>query len=162
MIYPTGYSSADGDKVDFNWRAARFGIGAEIEAITGKNGVSMDQEIWVPGAMMSYRDIGPMLECLLLVNDLPGGEGHHDGHMKGRDAAEVLATPMLTRTAAQQSAFDEINAAGGVLGKKIETVVVEQVGWSGAPISAAVPLPSPPPAEVLPDPTDSAARLGSL
>jgi transketolase N-terminal domain/subunit len=87
MIYPTGYSSADGDKVDFNWLAARFGIGAEIEAITGKNGVSMDQEIWVPGAMMSYRDIGPMLECLLLVNDLPGGEGHHDGHMKGRDEA---------------------------------------------------------------------------
>ncbi|MFP6589879.1 MAG: hypothetical protein VCE12_05075, partial [Candidatus Latescibacterota bacterium] len=37
----------------------------------------------------------------------------------------------------------------------IETVVVEQVGWSGAPISAAVPLPSPPPAEVLPDPTES-------
>ena len=111
MIYPTGYSSADGDKVDFNWLAARFGIGAEVETITGKNGVSMDQEIWVPGAMMSYRDVGPMLECLLLVNDLPGGEGHHDGHMKGRDEAEVLANPMLTRNAAQQAAFDEINAA---------------------------------------------------
>ncbi len=41
----------------------------------------------------------------------------------------------------------------------IETVVVEQVGWSGAPISAAVPLPSQPPAEVLPDPTESAPRV---
>ena len=111
MIYPNGYSSDDGTKVDFNWLAERFGIAAEVEAITSKHGVSMDQEIWVPGAMMSYRDIGPMLECLLLVNDLPGGEGHHDGHMKGRDEAEVLANPMLTRTAEQQAAFNEISAA---------------------------------------------------
>jgi len=111
MIYPNGYSSDDGTKVDFNWLAERFGIAAEVEAITSKHGVSIDQEIWVPGAMMSYRDIGPMLECLLLVNDLPGGEGHHDGHMKGRDEAEVLANPMLTRTAEQQAAFNEISAA---------------------------------------------------
>ena len=114
MIYPTGYSSADGTKVDFNWLAERFGIAAEVEAITSKHGVSMAQEIWVPGAMMSYRDIGPMLECLLLVNDLPGGEGHHDGHMKGRDEAEVLANPMLTRTPEQQVAFNEISAAAKV------------------------------------------------
>ena len=114
MIYPTGYSSDDGTKVDFNWLAERFGIGAEVEAITSKHGVSIDQEIWVPGAMMSYRDVGPMLECLLLVNDLPGGEGHHDGHMKGRDEAEVLANPMLTRTAEQQAAFNEISAAAKV------------------------------------------------
>ncbi|GIT12788.1 MAG: hypothetical protein CM1200mP34_1940 [Verrucomicrobiales bacterium] len=33
MIYPTGYSSDDGTKVDFNWLAERFGIGAEVEAI---------------------------------------------------------------------------------------------------------------------------------
>ena len=33
---------------------------------------------------MSWRDLEPMLECLF-VNELPGGEGHHDGHMKGRD-----------------------------------------------------------------------------
>ena len=111
MIFPTGYSSSDGEKVDFNWLANRFGIGAEVEAITGKNGVSMDQEIWVPGSLMSYRDILPMLECVLLVNDLPGGVDHHDGHMKGRDEAEVLGNVMLTRDEAQQAAFDEISGA---------------------------------------------------
>jgi transketolase len=111
MIYPTGYPSGDGEKVDFNWLAKRFGISTEVEAITGKNGVSMDQEIWVPGALMSYRDIVPMLECVLLVNDLPGGAGHHDGHMKGRAEAEVLANPMLTRNSAQQAAFDDIHTA---------------------------------------------------
>ena len=109
MIFPTGYSSTDSEKVDFNWLANRFGIGAEVEAITGKNGVSMDQEIWVPGSLMSYRDIVPMLECVLLVNDLPGGVDHHDGHMKGRDEAEVLGNVMLTRNEAQQAAFDEIS-----------------------------------------------------
>ena len=111
MIFPTGYSSSDGEKVDFNWLANRFGIGAEVEAITGKNGVSMDQEIWVPGSLMSYRDIVPMLECVLLVNDLPGGVDHHDGHMKGRDEAEVLGNLMLTRNEAQQAAFDQISGA---------------------------------------------------
>ena len=111
MIFPTGYSSSDSEKVDFNWLANRFGIGAEVEAITGKNGVSMDQEIWVPGSLMSYRDILPMLECVLLVNDLPGGVDHHDGHMKGRDEAEVLGNVMLTRNEAQQAAFDEISGA---------------------------------------------------
>ena len=111
MIFPTGYSSSDGEKVDFNWLATRFGIGAEVEAVTSKNGVSMDQEVWVPGSLMSYRDIVPMLECVLLVNDLPGGVDHHDGHMKGRDEAEVLGNVMLTRDEAQQAAFDEISAA---------------------------------------------------
>ena len=111
MILPTGYSSSDSEKVDFNWLANRFGIVAEVEAITGKNGVSMDQEIWVPGSLMSYRDIVPMLECVLLVNDLPGGVDHHDGHMKGRDEAEVLGNVMLTRDETQQAAFDEISGA---------------------------------------------------
>ncbi len=114
MIFPTGFSSSDGEKVDFNWLANRFGIGAEVEAITGKNGVSMDQEIWVPGSLMSYRDIVPMLECVLLVNDLPGGVDHHDGHMKGRDEAEVLGNVMLTRDEAQKAAFDEISGAAKV------------------------------------------------
>ena len=111
MIFPTGYSSSDGEKVDFNWLASRFGIGAEVEAVTSKNGVSMDQKIWVPGSLMSYRDIVPMLECVLLVNDLPGGVDHHDGHMKGRDESEVLGNVMLTRDEAQQAAFDEISVA---------------------------------------------------
>ena len=35
-----------------------------------------------------------MLQCLFYVNDLLGGEAHHDGGMKGRDAAKVLPSPM--------------------------------------------------------------------
>ena len=114
MVYPTGYSSADGEKVDFNWLANRFGIETEVEALTSKNDISMNQEIWVPGSLMSYRDIIPMLECVLLVNDLPGGIDHHDGHMKGRDEAEVLSNVMLTRNETQQSAFDEISSANKI------------------------------------------------
>ena len=110
MIFPTGFSSSDGEKVDFKWLANRFGIESEVETITNKNEIAMDQEIWVPGALMSYRDIVPMLECVLLVNDLPGGVGHHDGHMKGRDESEVLSNVMLTRNEAQQSAFNELSA----------------------------------------------------
>ena len=48
---------------------------------------------------MSYRDPHAMLECLFYVNELPGGEAHHDGGMKGRDHAAVLANPMLQLTA---------------------------------------------------------------
>ena len=111
LLFPTGYSSSEGEKVDFKWLANRFDIEPEIETITSKNKINMDQEIWVPGALMSYRDTVPMLECVLLVNDLPGGVGHHDGHMKGRDESEVLANVMLTRNEAQQNAFDEISVA---------------------------------------------------
>ena len=44
---------------------------------------------------MSFRDSLGMIQCLFYVNELPGGEGHHDGGMKGRDGAAVLANPML-------------------------------------------------------------------
>ena len=47
---------------------------------------------------MSFRDPHAMLECLFYVNELPGGEAHHDGGMKGRDRAAVLANPMLQLT----------------------------------------------------------------
>jgi hypothetical protein len=36
---------------------------------------------------MSFRDAHAMCECLFYVNNLPGGEGHHDGGMKGRSGA---------------------------------------------------------------------------
>ena len=48
---------------------------------------------------MSYRDPHAMLECLFYVNELPGGEAHHDGGMKGRDHAAALANPMLQLSA---------------------------------------------------------------
>ena len=36
-----------------------------------------------------------MLQCLFYVNDLPGGEAHHDGGMKGRDRRRSSSNPML-------------------------------------------------------------------
>jgi transketolase C-terminal domain/subunit len=42
------------------------------------------------------------------VNELPGGEGHHDGGMKGRDGAAVLANPMLQLSSAEQSALGAV------------------------------------------------------
>ena len=49
---------------------------------------------------MSFRDVQAMLQCLFYVNDLPGGEAHHDGGMKGRDApGRCCRTAMLALTA---------------------------------------------------------------
>ena len=42
---------------------------------------------------MSFRDVVAMLQCLFYVNDLPGGEAHHDGGMKGRDAQRRAREP---------------------------------------------------------------------
>ena len=64
--------------------------------------VALDTEIWIPGSLMSFRDAHAMCECLFYVNNLPGGEGHHDGGMKGRDEAAVLANPMLRSTATRR------------------------------------------------------------
>lgn len=105
MLYPTGYKSTDTERVDLNDLGRRYNIAAETAEFAAKNNVAMDTEIWIPGAMMSYRDVLPMLECIFHVNNLPGGEGHHDGHMKGRDEAEVLANPMMQITPAQQEAI---------------------------------------------------------
>ena len=57
---------------------------------------------------MSYRDPHAMLECLFYVNELPGGEAHHDGGMKGRDHAAALANPMLQLTAEEQAAVERL------------------------------------------------------
>ena len=59
---------------------------------------------------MSYRDVEPMLECLFLVNELPGGAGHHDGGMKGRNEADVLANPMFRATPGQAEALENLKS----------------------------------------------------
>ena len=105
LIYPTGRQQK---LADF---AAAHGIAAETAAFAAKHGVALDREVWIPGALMSYRDIVPMLECIFLVNDLPGGAGHHDGHMKGRDEAAVLANPMLSPNTAQKQALADLQRA---------------------------------------------------
>jgi transketolase N-terminal domain/subunit/transketolase C-terminal domain/subunit len=112
LIYPTGYrSSPEQGVIDLNWFGEKYGIRSRVEELAGANGVSMDRPVWVPGSLMSYGDEGPMAECVFLVNDLPGGAGHHDGHMKGRDEAAVLAEPMLQLSPAQQSVLAGLRKA---------------------------------------------------
>ena len=109
LIYPTGYRShEDHGIVDLRWFGERYGVTERVEAMAAANGVSMDRPVWVPGSLMSFRDDGPMVECLFLVNDLPGGEGHHDGHMKDRYEAEVLAGPMFQTTGDQRAALGRL------------------------------------------------------
>ncbi|HQQ59912.1 MAG TPA: hypothetical protein PKU89_01090, partial [Kiritimatiellia bacterium] len=100
MIIPTGKNDVTLAQI-----GERFGISAELSAFAAKNGVEMDKTVWLPGCLMSYRDLPSMLECLFLVNGLPGGKAHHDGHMKGRDLDALLANPMLQLSRAHQQAL---------------------------------------------------------
>ena len=102
LIYPTGFSSTVRDF------AKRYGIGSEAEHFTKQHDVAIDRKVQVPGSLMSYRDPHAMLECLFYVNELPGGEAHHDGGMKGRDGAATLANPMLQLSAQEKSAVDKL------------------------------------------------------
>ncbi len=104
MIYPTGYRET---LADF---AHCLGIVPQVEAFAKKNNVAMETPIWVPGALMSYRDVDSMIECVFLDNQLPGGKGHHDGAMMGRDANAVLSNPMLQFSAEQKAALEAIRA----------------------------------------------------
>ena len=99
LIYPVG---STGTVAEFG---RRYGIEQETERFSAKNNVPLDKAVNIPGSLMSYRDPHAMLECLFYVNGLPGGEGHHDGGMKGRDGAAALANPMLQLTADEQSAL---------------------------------------------------------
>ena len=103
LIYPVGF--ANQSVGDFG---KRYGIEKETEHFAAKHNVALDRKIHVPGSLMSYRDPHAMLECLFLVNGLPGGEGHHDGGMKGRDGAATLANPMLQLSAEEQAAFGDL------------------------------------------------------
>jgi len=103
MIYPKGFASET-----LSALGQRYGITAATEKFAAEHGVALDTEVWIPGSLMSHRDVIPMLECIFLVNELPGGEGHHDGHMKGREAQEVLSNPMMQLTEEQQAALDAL------------------------------------------------------
>jgi len=95
MIYPVGYHHTGPQPETLTTFARRYGIEAETAAFAAKNKVEMSAPIWTPGALMSFRDLESMLECLFLVNGFPGGKGHHDGHLKGRDLNAILNNPML-------------------------------------------------------------------
>jgi len=126
MIFPVGYTSAGGNKVTVATLGETYGIGAEVEAFAAKNSVALDTEIWIPGSLMSFRDVESMIECVFLVNELPGGKGHHDGHMQGRDLDQVLANPMFQPNAAQQAALTTLQ------GQPKRTVVTHARSAPGA------------------------------
>jgi transketolase N-terminal domain/subunit/transketolase C-terminal domain/subunit len=103
LIYPVGYP-----KMTVKDFATRYGILQEAEQFCEEHKVALDTAVQVPGSLMSYRDPHAMLECLFYVNGLPGGEAHHDGGMKGRDHAAVLANPMLQLSPAEAAAVDRL------------------------------------------------------
>ncbi len=105
MIYPVGFECTLTELGD------TYGIGVELTTFAGEHGVAMDTKVWVPGSLMSWRDVKPMLECIFLVNELPGGEGHHDGHMKGRELADVLSNPMFDDVGEEVDALSALSDA---------------------------------------------------
>lgn len=110
LIYPVGYRSAPGSPVTLDSFASRYGLEAETREFAKRHGVPVETEIWIPGSLMSFRDAHAMLECLFYVNGLPGGEGHHDGGMKGRDGDAVLAGPLLQPTPEEAAALRDLRA----------------------------------------------------
>ncbi len=104
LIYPTGMPST------LNDFSRQFGITEQTQSFAEKNGVAMDREIWIPGALMSFRDVPSMLENIFLVNGLPGGKGHHDGNMKGRSLPDTLDNPMLVIPDAGRKALEKLQS----------------------------------------------------
>lgn len=141
IIIPTGHPDTPLAAV-----GEKFGISAQLEAFAAKNGVSLDTHVWLPGCLMSYRDLPSMMECLFFVNGLPGGKAHHDGHMKGRDLDDVLANPMLQLTDEQADALARWRALPPV---SVTTAARPAAGTENlsipddilAPAAAALPLP---------------------
>jgi transketolase N-terminal domain/subunit/transketolase C-terminal domain/subunit len=111
LIYPTGWGY-DGDTpvtiADFG---NKFDVVDETRAFAEENKVAIDTKVWIPGSLMSFRDVRAMLQCLFYVNDLPGGMAHHDGGMKGRDANAVLSNRMLAMTDGEKARLDALKKA---------------------------------------------------
>ncbi len=104
LIYPTGAAAK------LSAFGSAHGISDETKLFAEKHNVDLNTEVWVPGSLMSFRDPHAMLECLFYVNNLAGGEGHHDGGMKGRDGDATLANPMLQLSADEEAALESLKA----------------------------------------------------
>jgi transketolase C-terminal domain/subunit len=145
MIYPTGWGHTAGDRAaTVEEFGVKYGIVDETRAFAAKHDVPLDRAIWIPGSLMSFRDVQAMLQCLFYVNDLPGGEAHHDGGMKGRDAQAVLANRMLALTSAETARIEALRA------QPARTVVTRARPATGTPNltltdaeAGAVALPGP-------------------
>ena len=86
LIYPVGFGGDGQPAATLDDFGRKYDIVDETRAFAAENKVAGDKKIWIPGSLMSFRDVTAMLQCLFYVNDLPGGVDHHDGGMKGRDA----------------------------------------------------------------------------
>jgi len=110
LIYPTGWGNAPSDSpVTIEDFGKKYDVLDETREFAAKHGVALDRRIWIPGSLMSYRDVIAMLQCLFYVNDLPGGEAHHDGGMKGRDLQTVVSNRMLALTPAEAARLETLN-----------------------------------------------------
>lgn len=104
LIYPVGYYNET-----LTAFGSRYGVDNEIASLCESNQVASDTRVWIPGSLMSWRDAKSMCECLFHVNNLPGGHGHHDGHMKGRDLEATIAHPIVSLDEQEEQAFSALS-----------------------------------------------------
>ena len=129
LIYPVGFQG-----VPLHEFGEKYGVAGDLARFAAKHNVDLGTKVWIPGSLMSFRDTHPMLECLFYANNLPGGEGHHDGHMKGRKEEDVLAGPLFQETAAQKSALAKLKSAPK---RKVITEARPKVGSANLVLSDA-------------------------
>ena len=143
LIYPTGFKSEGSKAVTVSTLGEMYGITPAVTAFAQKNNVPMDKPIWIPGSLMSFRDVHAMLECVFYVNGLPGGEAHHDGGMKGRDGQATLAGPMLQLSAEESAALQSLKTKAP---RKVVTRARPAKGSPNLPLIEAdvkdIPLPA--------------------
>ncbi len=155
LIYPTGYHSHEGTSVTVADFGKMYGVGSETTRFAEQHGVPVETKVWIPGSLMSFRDTVAMLQCLFYVNNLPGGEAHHDGGMKGRDGSQVLGGPMLQLTPQETQAIARLEQQPPRI---VETVARPPQGTENLLLApedlAGIQLPGPGDKQV-------SARLGS-
>src|SRR5258708_12029860 len=83
LIYPTGFggdpSTGPGQgrpPVTIDDFGRMYGVVDEPRKFAADHKVPVDTKVWIPGSLMSFRDVTSMLQCLSYVNDLPVGEAH--------------------------------------------------------------------------------------
>jgi transketolase N-terminal domain/subunit/transketolase C-terminal domain/subunit len=111
LVYPTGFGSTDAGAVTLTTFGEKYGVASDVAHFAAEHKVALDTKVWIPGALMSFRDVHSMIECLFYVNGLAGGEGHHDGGMKGRDEQKVLQHPILQLTSDETNALAALRSA---------------------------------------------------
>ncbi len=108
LIYPVGYPPSGEQTVTLRTFGEMYGLSEEVRNFARQHDVPLACEIWIPGSLMSFRDVTAMLQCLFLVNDLPVGESYHDGHMKGRKVEEVLRHPLCQMSEEHVESLEEL------------------------------------------------------